>query len=392
MPLWRRLAALPATVWLFGCVSLLNDAASDLVYPLMPLYLSAVLMAGPRALGLIEGLAEAAGSLLKLASGVLADRFGHIKAWVVGGYGLAALARPLLAFAGAWPTVLLLRFADRVGKGLRTSPRDALLARAVGAGERGLAFGLQRAMDNAGAVLGPLAAAGLLASGLSLREVLLWAALPGTLVVALTLAIREPPVASAAARAAMDWRFGSLPPRLRRYLAVLALFTLGNSSNMFLLLRARELGLAEVQVPLIWALAALVATALSAPLAAASDRIGRRPLIVAGWLLYGAVYLALGLVDAPGWGLWPLLALYGVFLAATEGAEKALVADLAPTGRLGTAYGWFNLIAGLMLLPASLAFGALWQGFGAPAAFGFGAGCAFAAAALLRSWVFAGES
>lgn len=378
------LRRLPRTVWLLGLVSLLNDSASELLYPLVPLYLASVLMAGPRALGIIEGIAEATASLLKLFSGVLTDRTRSAKPWVVGGYGLAALARPLLAFASSWTFVLALRFADRVGKGLRSSPRDALLARSIEPDQRGLAFGLHRAMDNAGAVIGPLLAGGLLAAGLGLRDIFLWAALPGVLAVALALAVREDAPPPPAAQPSFDWRLNDFPPAFRRYLLALALFTLGNSSNMFLLLRAREMGLPDAQVPLLWALVAAVATLLSTPLAALSDRLGRLRLIFAGWAVYGLFYLGLGLVDTP-WLLWPLFAGYGVFLAATEGAEKALVADLAPPARLGTAYGWFNLTSGLMLFPASLVFGLLWQHAGHVAAFGFSTACALGAALLLRA-------
>ncbi|MCB1826729.1 MAG: MFS transporter [Candidatus Competibacteraceae bacterium] len=386
----KSLFDLPRAVWLLGLVSFCNDAASELVYPLVPLYLASVLLAGPRALGLIEGIAEATGSLLKLFAGVLADRTRSTKPWVVGGYGLAALARPLLAFASAWPLVLALRFADRIGKGLRTSPRDALLALSIDERRRGLAFGLHRAMDNFGAVVGPLLAAGLLAAQVPLREVFLWAALGGAAAVALALAVREPARETAPVVVRFSWTLRGLPGPFRRYLVVLGLFTLGNSSNMFLLLRARELGFPEYQVPLLWALMALTAAVFSTPLSALSDRLGRPRLIVGGWLIYAGFYLLLGFNGHPVL-LWPLFGLYGLFMAATEGAEKALVADLAPRALLGTAYGWFNMIAGIMLLPASVLFGGLWQQAGAPVAFGFGAGCALAAALLLRGWVFAGE-
>lgn len=383
----KNLLALPRTVWLLGLVSLFNDSTSELVYPLVPLFLASVLMAGPRALGLIEGIAEATASLLKLFSGVLMDRRGHAKGWVAAGYGLAAMSRPLFYLASSWPMVLGLRFADRVGKGLRTSPRDALLAGAVDETRRGLAFGLHRAMDNAGAVIGPLLAAWLLARGVAIRDVFLWSVVPGLMTVALALAVKEPSIVPAATRPPFSWKLEGFPPVFRRYLAVLALFTLGNSSNMFLLLRAKELGLPDYQVPLLWALTSGVAMVLSTPLSALSDRLGRVRLILAGWAVYGLFYLALGLNGFHTLLLWPLFAFYGVFLAATEGAEKALVADLAPQNRLGTAYGWFNLTAGAMLLPASLIFGWLWQGVAAEAAFAFSAGCALVAAGLLKFWV-----
>jgi len=388
----QSLFRLPRTVWLLGLVSFFNDSASELVYPLVPIYLASVLMAGPKALGIIEGIAEASGSLLKLFAGVLADRMRTTKYWVVGGYSLAALGRPLLALATAWPIVLALRFADRVGKGLRTAPRDAMLALSVEKNQRGLAFGLHRTMDNAGAVVGPLAAAGLLATHMPIREILLWTMVPGFITVALALAVREPPRDLPLPSAAFSWTLRGFPAPFKHYLLVLALFTLGNSSNMFLLLRARDMGVAEYQVPLLWALVALTASVFSTPLSALSDRIGRTRLIVAGWGVYGVFYVILGLNGSMVWLLWPLFAFYGLFMAATEGAEKALVADLAPGKELlGTAYGWFNLTAGIMLLPASLLFGWLWQTINSETAFGFSAGCALLAALLLKFWVMRGE-
>lgn len=399
-----RLAALPRTVWILGLISLVNDGASDLIYPLLPLYLTSVLLAGPRALGLIEGIAEASASLLKLLSGVLSDRWGHTKPWIVTGYGLAGIARPLIALAASWPGVLLLRFADRLGKGLRSSPRDALLAAVVAPEQRGLAFGLHRAMDNAGAVVGPLVASSLLALHLSLRQIISWSLLPGLLCTALALLLREPRrpssdaapgladdssravsavVAPPASAAPIRWHPSALPPALRRYLLVVGLFTLGNASNVFLLLRARQLGVGEAQIPLLWATLSAVAMLGSAPLAGWSDRIGRRRLLVAGYASYGLIYLLIGHLQGGSLWLWPLFAGYGLFLSATEGVEKALVADLAIPGERGTAFGWFNLVSGLALLPASLLFGGLMQGFGAQAAFAVAAAFALLAAVLL---------
>jgi len=378
---------LPRTVWLLGLISLVNDSASDMIYPLVPLYLTSVLMAGPKALGLIEGVAEAAASLLKLAAGVLADRSRRTKAWVVAGYTIAGIARPMLAFASSWFGVLVCRFADRIGKGLRSAPRDAMLVHSVAADQRGLAFGLHRAMDNAGAVIGPLAAAALLALGMPLRHVLLTAIVPAVIVLLLTLAIEEPQIERVPNPPRFSWNMREFPPRFRRYLLVLALFMLGNSSNMFLLLRAKQLGLGDAQVPMIWALVSVVAAALSTPLSGLSDRFDRRKLIVGGWTIYAVLYMAFGLMPAMTWLLWPMFAAYGVFLAATEGAEKALVADMVPKTQAGTAFGWYNLVVGLALLPASLLFGWLWSEASPPAAFAFGSACAIAAALLLRFWV-----
>jgi MFS family permease len=378
---------LPRTVWLLGLISLVNDSASDMIYPLVPLYLTSVLMAGPKALGLIEGVAEAAASLLKLAAGVLADRSRRAKSLVVAGYAIAGIARPMIAFASSWFGVLVCRFADRIGKGLRSAPRDAMLVHSVAADQRGLAFGLHRAMDNAGAVIGPLAAAALLALGMPIRHVLFAAIVPALIVLWLTLAIDEPQIERAPNPVRFSWSLREFPPRFRRYLLVLALFMLGNSSNMFLLLRARQLGLGEAQVPIVWALVSLVAALLSTPLSGLSDRFDRRKLIVGGWTIYAALYLAFGLMPAKTWLLWPMFAAYGVFLAATEGAEKALVADMVPRAQAGTAFGWYNLVVGVALLPASMLFGWLWSEASPLMAFAFGSGCALGAALLLRFWV-----
>lgn len=384
--MFAQLRQLPAAVWLIGTISLINDSASEMLYPLIPLYLASVLMAGPKALGLIEGVAEATASLLKLFSGVIHDRLQRAKPWILWGYGLAGFARPLIAFVTAWPWLLAIRFVDRVGKGLRTSPRDALLAASVAPERRGLAFGVHRAMDNAGAVVGPLAASGLLGAGLGLREIFIWSIVPAVLCVLLAWFIREAAPAPVTPTR-FDWRMGDLPPVFKRYLLVVALFTLGNSSNMFLLLRAKELGVAEATVPLLWMTVSAVAMVFAAPLSALSDRVGRVRLLVAGYGAYGLVYLELGLLAHDGPILFATFAAYGLFAAATEGVEKALVADLAPAERRGTAFGWFNLTTGIMLLPASILFGWLYQTVSPLAAFAFSAACAGLAAALLVVWL-----
>jgi MFS family permease len=383
----KSLKSLPRAVWLLGVISLVNDAASDMIYPLVPLYLTSVLMAGPKALGLIEGIAEAVSSLLKLVAGVLADRSRKVKYWVVAGYGVAGVARPLLAFATSWLGVLACRVADRIGKGLRTAPRDALLTLSVKKEQRGLAFGFHRAMDNFGAVVGPLLAAGLLALGMPLKQVILCAFIPAAIVLWLALAVPEPEHPPESKPMPFSWNLREFPPAFKRYLVVIGLFMLGNSSNMFLLLRARDLGYGESSVPLLWALVSFVAGALSTPLSALSDRIDRRTMIVVGWSIYAVLYLLFGLMPGKPWLLWPMFAAYGVFLAATEGVEKALVADMVPGNQSGTAFGWYNLVVGIALLPASAIFGWLWASLSPLSAFGFGAACALLAALLLRFWV-----
>jgi MFS family permease len=383
----RSIRALPRTVWLVATISLFNDAASDMIYPLVPLYLASVLMAGPKALGLIEGSAEAVSSLLKLFAGVLTDRSGKVRAWVIAGYGIAGFARPLIGITTSWLGVLACRFADRVGKGLRSAPRDALISLSVEPGQRGLAFGFHRAMDNLGAVVGPLAAAALLAAGVSLRHIFLLAIVPALIVLALAFTVREPEHPATRTKEPFRWTLGGLPKPFRRYLCVLALFTLGNSSNMFLLLRANELGASATRVTLMWALFSLVAAVLSTPLSAMSDRWGRSRVLGIAWLAYAGAYLLIGWMPGADWALWLTFAGYGVVTAALEGTEKALVADLVPRERIGTAFGWYSLVSGIFLLPASLLFGWLWSMFAPAAAFGFGAGCAFVAALLLRFWV-----
>lgn len=385
--MFKAIFSLPRTVWLIGLISLVNDSASEMLYPLIPLYLTSVLMAGPRVLGLIEGIAEATASLLKLFSGVVVDRTRHAKPWIVFGYGLAGLGRPLIAFIGSWPWLLLLRFADRMGKGLRTSPRDALLASSVAPERRGLAFGLHRAMDNAGAVVGPLLASLFLAWKMPLKHIFLWSIIPAGLCLILAWYLHEPQAKPSAQRSSIRWNLADMPPVFKRYLLVVALFTLGNSSNMFLLLRAKQLGIPDVQIPLLWAAVSAIAMLFSTPLSALSDRYGRVRLLVVGYSAYAIFYAGLGLTVQAGAAVYALFAFYGLFMAATEGVEKALVADMAPIERRGTAFGWFNLTSGVLLLPASIIFGWLYQAYSPLLAFCFSSSAALLAAGLLASWV-----
>jgi MFS family permease len=383
----KTIASLPRTVWLIGLISLVNDSSSEMLYPLIPLYLSSALMAGPRALGLIEGIAEATASVLRLFSGVVVDRSGRAKPWIVFGYALAGVGRPLIAFVSSWPWLLAIRFGDRVGKALRSSPRDALLASSVSHDQRGLAFGFHRAMDNAGAVIGPIMASVLLSAGVALRDVFLWSLAPALVCLVLALSIQEARPAMSPKPAPFDWRMGDFPKVLRRYLVVVGIFTLGNSSNMFLLLRARELGVAEASVPLLWASVSAVAMVFTTHLSALSDRVGRTRLLVVGYAAYALFYAMFALLERGGLFLFALFGFYGLFMAATEGVEKALVADIAPDGRRGTAFGWFNLTTGLLLLPASIIFGWLYQTASPLVAFGFSGSCALLATILMATWV-----
>ncbi len=366
-----------------GLVSLLTDFSSEMIYPLLPVFLTAVLGAGPAALGIIEGVAETTASLLKLFSGVWSDRLGKKKPLVVAGYALSTVARPLAGIASAWGHILAIRFADRIGKGVRTSPRDSLVAASVAPDDRGRAFGLQRAMDHLGAVIGPLAAFLLMAgAGLSYRPVFLLSVIPGLAAVASLLFFVGEPAAPAPAHAGGRLRDGGLPAPFRRYLLIVCLFTLGNASDAFLILRAVDAGVPARYVPLLWGAFNLVKSSLSTPAGILSDRWNRKTLIVAGWLVYAACYGGWAFASGPAWVVGLFLA-YGLFAAATEGAERAFVADFVPPDRRGTAFGWFHLAVGISALPASVVFGIVWGRFGAAAAFGVSAGLAVAATGLL---------
>ncbi len=374
-----------------AAVSLLTDVATEMTYPLLPVFLVTVLGASATAIGAIEGAAESTAALLKLASGWWSDRLRRRKPLVVAGYALASAVRPLIGLAQSAGQVLAIRVADRVGKGIRGAPRDALIADSVDPAVRGRAFGFHRAADHAGAVIGPLLAFALLQGlGVELRTLFLLTAIPGALAVAvLVLGVRERARAVPAAAEPGEAAASPKPrPTLARagldrgfwaYLGVLLLFTLGNSTDAFLLLRATDLGVPAASIPLLWAFLHAVKSASSTPGGALSDRLGRKPLIVAGWLVYAGVYLGFARAQA-AWQVWALFGLYGLFFGLTEGTEKALVADLVPAERRGAAFGWYNLALGLGALPAALLFGALWDRFGAPAAFGFGAAAALAAA------------
>jgi MFS family permease len=357
-----------------------------MIYPLLPLFLAGTLGAGAAFVGLVEGAAESASSLLKLASGWMADRTGRRRRLTVIGYGIASLGRPLIAVAAVGWHVLAVRLLDRVGKGLRTAPRDALLAESVPEDRRGAAFGLHRAADHAGAVAGPLiASALLLALDGDLRTVFALAVIPGLLTVAVVAwKVRETAPAARAANAPAPPlpRLRELGPVLPRYLGVLVLFTLGNASDAFLLLRASQVGVPTPYIPLLWGVLHVSKSAWSVWGGRWSDRVGARTAIITGWLVYAAVYAGFAFVDAQ-WQVWALFVVYGLFFGLTEGPEKALVAGLAPAGLRGSAFGAYHAAIGLAALPASVVFGVVWQSFSSRAAFGMGAGIALAAALLL---------
>jgi MFS family permease len=373
-----------AVVWL-GVVSFLTDASGEMIYPLLPVFLTTVLHAGKGFIGLVEGVAETTASLLKLVSGRLADAMERKKPLTVAGYGLSSVVRPLIAIAPTPIYVLLIRFADRFGKGVRSSPRDALLAEVTPSDRRGAAYGYHRAMDNAGAVVGPLAGFALI-SGMhvELRTVFAWAAVPAALAIAsLVFGVKEPrrePVVPTAPKTAAAGPAATEGAALARYLVAVALFTLSNSSDAFLLVRAGEAGFTESRILLLWTAHNATKALLTRGFGALSDRVGRRWLIGGGWLIYAATYFGFGRAHA-AWQIWALFVLYGLYYSLVEGSEKALVADLAGPGRRGRAFGWFNGITGMLALPASLGFGLVYKRWGAPIAFTMAA--ALAASSVL---------
>ncbi len=385
---WRK--GLSRNVVILGFVSLLNDGASEMIYPLLPVFLTVVLGAGPAALGIIEGIAESTAALLKLYSGYVSDSTRRRKVWIVAGYSISNVIRPLIALSSSWFQVLTLRFSDRVGKGLRTSPRDAIIADSTPPEFRGKAYGFHRAMDHSGAVIGPLIATGLLlVLHDDIRTIFLLSFIPGLLAVLLLLfGLREQqaPTPRSVAPASFNFRsaLAEMSTDFRKYLLIVLIFTLGNSSDVFLLLRAQQLGVPVALLPAIWVALHIVKMGFSVPGGIVSDRIGRKKVIVVGWIVYALVYAGFIFADSH-WQAWALFAVYGVYFGLTEGVEKALVADFAPAHLRGSAFGLYHLVVGLGALPASLLFGLVWQTFGAGAAFGMGAGLAVLASVMLSA-------
>ena len=361
-------AALPITVVVLGLVSLLNDSASEMITPLLPVFLTATLGAGPAIVGLVEGLAEATASILKLVAGRLADRGVPAKGLVIGGYASSNVARPLLGLAAAWSSVLLLRFLDRVGKGLRTAPRDALIAGAVPPERRGRAFGFHRSMDHAGAVIGPLLAFALLSAQFELQDVFLASVVPGVLVI-LLLAFGLPAHPSAPAMHPPRFAWRGLHGRLRAMIVASGLLALASVPEVFVVLWATQSGMAVTWVPLVWAAASLAKMLIALPAGILSDRLGRVPLLLGGWSARVAVLLALAFLQPGAVGVWVLFVAYSATLAVTEPAERSLIGDHAADRERGTAFGLYHLASGLLVLPGAVLFGALWQELGSAVAF-----------------------
>ena len=377
--LLARYRTLPPTVMALSFVAFLNDASSDIIYPLLPAFLALSLGATPFVIGLIEGFAESVASILKLFSGYLSDKFDHRKLPVFLGYSLAAVTRPLLAFVTSWPQVLVVRMSDRIGKGIRGAPRDALLAGSVPPENRGLAFGFNRAADHLGAVVGPVLAFLLLSyiaadpqepTAREYQQVFLFASIPVAigLFVIIFFVREEHRENGEIDKMPIKFSLSQFDGDFRRLLFIVALFTLSNSTDAFLLLRAEQSGVAPAMLPLLWMVLHFSKVFSSLVGGALSDHFGRRSLIVTGWFIYAAVYVAFAFVDS-AWQAWALFIVYGAYFGLTEGVEKAFVADMVEPEKRGTAYGFYNLAYGITVFPASLLFGLLWNQFGAATAF-----------------------
>jgi MFS family permease len=373
---------LSRNVIVLGLVSLCNDASSEMIYPLLPLFITITLGASVEVLGIIEGIAESTASVLKLFSGWLSDKLGRRKTLAVAGYTLSSLTRPLMAMATVSWHVLVVRFGDRVGKGVRTAPRDALIADSTDPASRGRAFGFHRAMDHAGAIIGPLLAMIVLALSSNNYRLVFWLAVIPAMFGVILLILRTQEIKPQRLSSPPSLRLGQFDANFRRFLFVIILFTLGNSSDAFLLLRAKQTGLSSSLIPLLWVFLHVVKMTTSFLGGVWSDRIGRKRTIISGWLLYSFVYGGLALADAP-WHIWALMGVYGIFYGLTEGVEKALVADLVSPAQRGTAFGIYNFAIGIGALPASLLMGILWHRIGPGTAFAFGSAMALLASLMI---------
>lgn len=375
---------------LLGLVSLLTDISSEMVYPLIPIYLVMKLGATPAIVGVIEGFAESLASLLKVFSGAASDKFQKRKPLAILGYGFSGLSKILIIIATSWPWVLWGRIGDRFGKGVRTAPRDALIAESADPAKMGWAFGLHRMLDSLGGVIGVALAFYFFTSYKGdYQAVFIWSLLPAFLGVAALFLVREAKVPANNLKKKLSLNWSSLSPRLKKFLIVVFIFALGNSSNQFLLLRANDLGFSTQNVILLYLLFNIIYTLAAFPAGVLSDRVGRRALLVTGYVFYGLVYLGFALVTK-GQYLWLLFGFYGIYYAATEGVEKALVAEIAPADQKATLLGLHATLVGIGLLPASLIGGALWNYFGASATFYFG-GFMGLLAAFGLALVLAGE-
>jgi len=391
---------LPRNVWAVSLTSFFMDVSSEMVINILPLFLANVLGIQTSIIGLIEGIAEATASILKLFSGWLSDRLGGRKWLAVAGYGLSAITKPFFYIASTWELIAGVRWADRVGKGIRTAPRDALVADSVTKETRGLAFGFHRAMDTAGAMVGILIAVlvvwlaqknALDITKSTFQTVVLISLLPAFLAV-LSLAIGANDVPIKGQRAAPKFSLRSMGRPFITFLVIVSIFTLGNSSDAFLVLRAQNLGVTVTGILIMLAMFNLIYSLIATPAGSLSDRIGRRRLIIGAWVVYAVIYLGFAFARS-AWQVWALYVAYGLYYGMGYGTANALVADLVPENLRGTAYGTYNAIIGILAFPASLIAGLLWQGTGAWKGFGpsapflFGGILALIAALLLAFWM-----
>jgi MFS family permease len=387
----RKIFGLHPNVFFLGLTSFFNDISSEMIFTLLPLFLTNILGVSTVIVGLIGGISGSADALVRIMSGWFSDKIGHRKAFAVAGYALSAVVKPFMYIAASWGVVTGIRFIDRVGKGVRNAPRDALLTESVSASERGKAFGIHRAMDTAGAVLGLAVVAAIIwvvqkhdqfLELPTFRWIVIIGAIPGfigTLVV-LSL-VRESRMerkkvedGKTAVRSAAPFS-----KRFKIYMAILAVFTLGNTSDFFVILRAQNLGNSLILVALALVMFNLIYSSVSTPAGMLSDKLGRRRLIMLGWVIYAAVYLGFAVANA-SWQVWFLFAAYGAYYAVTEGVSRAFVADLVPVDRKGTAFGWYYGVLSIFLLPASLIAGYLWSAVSPASSFYFGAAMSFVAA------------
>ncbi len=375
--------ALHKRVKVLGFTSFFNDSASEMIYPFLPVFITKYLEVGPAFVGIIEGIAESVSSFLKLFSGWFSDRIRGRKALVSIGYSLPSVARPLISIVKAWLPLLALRIIDRLGKGIRTSPRDAIIADSVDEGSRGRAFGFQRAMDNLGAVAGPLFSFLILKFIVNdLRTVFLLSAIPAVFVLILVIFVLEDVKGRELERTKITLKTKGLSSSFKLYLLSLFFFTLGNSSDSFLFLKASETRIPLEFLPLLWVGHNAVKASLSYPLGRLSDRIGRRKVILMGWIIYALIYTGFAYTNNPFMILF-LFVIYGSVFGITEGAERAYVADMAPPEHKGTSYGLFHFIQGIALFPASFVTGMIWQMVGSKYAFLYGAFMAMIASIII---------
>ncbi|MCQ6282217.1 MFS transporter [Bacillus sp. EB600] len=374
-------------MFVLGMVSLLTDLSSQMIVPVLPLYLTTVLHVQVGTVGIIEGIAESTASVLKFFSGWISDQFGKRKLLMVVGYGLSNLIKPFFALSSSWGQVLFIRFADRFGKGIRTSPRDAILADTTNKEERGKAFGFRRSMDTLGAALGPLVTYLILTYWNGSYQAVFWlSAIPGLLATLLLIIFlkdkRNPAKTQSNVRSLPKISFKGLGSRFVWFTLITTLFTIGNFSDAFLILRAKDVGMAAQYIPLTYFAYNIVTSIFSTPFGMISDRIGRRPVLITGYVMFALIYLGFGLVHTVP-GIWILFIFYGLYYATTEGIQKSYVADMVPEGQRGMAMGTFNALTGVAALPASVLAGVLWQSFGAFTAFGVSSLLAIISALLM---------